>query len=130
MFDSNLKFVKSFGIRGDPVDIDFDSQGNMYVLDSSEKQVLVFNGDGEYLHCFGQSKHSDIEKLCICGDYVYATEWATHYVSVFHTSGKCVGSFGKRGSGRGGLKYPRGIAVDQDGFVFVCDTDNSRIQVF
>ena len=49
MFDSNLKFVRSFGIRGDPVDIDFDSQGNMYVLDSSEKQVLVFNGDGEYL---------------------------------------------------------------------------------
>ena len=71
MFDSNLKLVRSFGIRGDPVDIDFDHQGNVYVLDSSEKQVLVFNGDGEYLHCFGQSKHSDIEKLCVCGDYVY-----------------------------------------------------------
>ena len=58
------------------------------------------------------------------------TEWANHCVSVFHTSGKCVGSFGKRGSGKDGLKYPRGIAVDQDGFVFVCDLDNSRIQVF
>ena len=38
-------------------------------------------------------------------------------MSVFHTSGKCVGSFGKRRSGKGGLKYPHGIAVDQDGFV-------------
>ena len=31
VFNSNLKFVRSFGIRGDPVDIDFDHQGNMYV---------------------------------------------------------------------------------------------------
>ena len=61
---------------------------------------------------------------------MYATEWANHYVLVFRTSGKCVGSFGKRGSGKGGLKYLRGIAVDQDGFVFVCDSGNSRIQVF
>ena len=93
------------------MDIDFDHQGNMYVLDSSKKQILVFHEDGEYLHCFGQSKHSDTERLCVCGDFMYATEWATLCVSVFHPSLKCVGSFGKRGSGRGELYYPRCIAI-------------------
>ena len=34
-----------------------------------------------------------------------------------HRSLKCVGSFGKRGSGRGELHYPYGIALDKDGFV-------------
>ena len=130
VFDSNLKFVRSFAIRGDPVDVDFDSQGNMYVLDSSEKQILVFNEDRKYQHRFGQSKYSDLEKLCIHGDYVYVTQWASHSVSVFQTSGKHVHSIGKGTSDEGELKYPRGIAVDQDGFVFVCDSDNNCIQVF
>ena len=49
---------------------------------------------------------------------------------MFHTSGEFVHSFGKEGSGSGELQYPFGIAIDQDGFVFVCDTGNSRIQVF
>ena len=87
------------------MDIDFDHQGNVYVLDSSKKQILVFSEDGEYLHCLGQSKHSDIERLH--GDFVYATEWATHCVSVFHLSFKCVGSFGKRGTALSSLHSHR-----------------------
>ena len=74
--------------------------------------------------------HSGLEKLCIHGDYGYVTQWANHSVSVFQTSGKYVGSTGKGESDEGELKYPRGIAVDQDGFVFVCDSHNSCIQVF
>ena len=46
---------------------------------------------------------------------------------MFRTSGEFIYSFEKKGSE---LHNPFGIAVDQDGFVFVCDTGNSRIQVF
>ena len=49
---------------------------------------------------------------------------------MFCTSGEFVHSFGKEGSDRGELKHPYGIAIDQDGFVFVCDIGNNRIQVF
>ena len=62
--------------------------------------------------------------------HAYVTEWGSHRVSVFHTSGEFVHSFGKKGSDRGELNSPRGIAVDQDGFVFVCEEGNNRIQVF
>ena len=44
--------------------------------------------------------------------------------------GEFVHSFGRFGSGRGELKIPYGIAIDQDGFVFVCDCYNNRTQVF
>ena len=71
-----------------------------------------------------------VQKDCVSGDYVYVTELYNHRVSVFRTSGEFVHSFGKRGSDRGELHWPWGIAVDQDGFVFVCDDENSRIQVF
>ena len=34
------------------------------------------------------------------------------------------------GSNRGQLRFPRGIATDADGHVYVCDTQNNRIQIF
>lgn len=61
---------------------------------------------------------------------MYVVENASNSVSVFHTSGEFVHSFGNRGSGKGELQRPWGIAVDQDGFVYICDLLNSRIQVF
>ena len=142
VFDSNLNFVQSYGTHGDgpgqlkdPRDIDFDTQGDIYVVDSHKHQVLVFNKDGQCLHHFGQRGRGKGELstptgLCISGDYVYVTEGHNNRVSIFHTSGEFVHSFGKEGSGIGDLRCPWGIAVDQDGFVFVCDPNNSRIQVF
>ena len=139
VFDSNLDHIQSFGTHGDgpgqlndPRDIDFDCQGNCYVVDYKKDQILVFNEDGQYLHPFdqgrqGKSKLKDPEGICVCGGYVYVTEWRNNRVSVFRTSGEFIYSFEKKGSE---LHNPFGIAVDQDGFVFVCDTGNSRIQVF
>ena len=66
----------------------------------------------------------------ISQEYVYITEWHNDCVSLFCTSGEFVHSFGKKGSSKGELNSPYGIAIDKDGFVFVCDTGNSRIQVF
>ena len=142
MFDSSLNFVRSFGTHGDgpgqlkqPWDIDFDTQGNIYVVDCNKAQVLVFSEDGQYLRHFGRegqsnSELSGPEGLCVSGEYVYVTEYSNNRVSVFHTSGKFVHSFGKKGPGRGELTHPCGVAVDQDGFVFVCDSFNNRIQLF
>ena len=69
------------------------------------------------------------QKDCVSVENVYVTERGNNRVSVFHTSGQFVHPFGEWGSGRGELKYPRGIAIDQDGFVFI-DTGNYNIQMF
>ncbi len=39
-------------------------------------------------------------------------------------------SFGKAGSGVGQFKNPQAISVDPQGSIYVCDTDNHRIQKF
>ena len=72
-----------------------------------------------------QQDCASVETIC-----VYVTEYYNNRVTVFHTSGEFVHSFGEGGSDRGALDCPHGIAVDQDGFVFVCDTDNNCIQMF
>ena len=135
VFDSDLNFVRLFGTRGvgpgqlkEPKDIDFDAQGNIYVVDFLQHEVLVFGDDGQYLRHFGEGEQgkgdlTEPQGLCVSGDYVYVTERYNHRVSVFRTSGEFVHSIGE-------LKFPKGIAVDHDGFVFVCDVGNGRIQVF
>ena len=142
VFDSNLNFVRSFGTQGDgpgqlkkPRDIDFDAQGNIFILDSDKHQLMVFSVNRQYLRHFGREGQGEGELsrprgLCVSGDYVYVTELFNR-VSVFHTSGEFVHSFGKKKeSGRDELRAPYGIAIDRHGFVFVCYKDNSCIQVF
>ena len=81
--DSDLNFVQSFGTCGDgpgqfkqPWDIDFDTQGNIYVVDLYKGQVVVFSEDGQYLHHFGQKGQGESQlseprgmcqwRLCVC----------------------------------------------------------------
>ena len=39
-------------------------------------------------------------------------------------------SFGEHGNGPGQFAYPRRLAVDTSGVLYVCDSDNNRVQVF
>ncbi|XP_066298354.1 tripartite motif-containing protein 2-like isoform X2 [Branchiostoma lanceolatum] len=38
--------------------------------------------------------------------------------------------FGREGSGEGEFRYPSGVAISDEGAIFVLDADNSRVQVF
>ena len=141
VFDPNLDFLRIFGTCGDgpgqpknPTDIDFDSNGNIYVVDWGKCHVLAFTEDGRYLYHFGQEGRGKGELngpsgLCVSGDCVYVAEYHNNRVSMFYTSGQFVHSFG---IGRGEVirKGPRGVAIDEDGFVFVCGAGYNRIQVF
>ena len=65
--------------------------------------------------------------MCVVGQYVYVAEWAGDCVSVFTTEGGYVTSFGQSGGNEGDFKCPTGV---WDGFVYVCDGDNNRVQEF
>jgi DNA-binding beta-propeller fold protein YncE len=58
------------------------------------------------------------------------TEYGNHRISVFKTTGEFVHCFCTYGNKKGELCYPVGVAIDRDGFVYICDQGNNRIQVF
>ena len=60
---------------------------------------------------------------------LYVSENANR-ISVFTFEGLFVMSFGQEGEKSGQFKHPYGVAVDSHGVVYVCDTDNNRVQVF
>ena len=56
--------------------------------------------------------------------------FAGNSVSVLSPNGTKLRSFGTRGSGPGQFRFPRGVAVDDEGNILVADGGNHRIQEF
>ena len=107
----------------------------MYVCDFNKFRVQVFSNGCEFLHSLdgdrdGVKKLINPHDVCVCGQYVYVTNHSGHSVSVFTTDGDYVTTFGQHGSCHGDLNYPVGVCVDKDGFVYVCDYTNNRLQIF
>ena len=68
--------------------------------------------------------------MCVAGQYVYVTDNTADRISVFTTEGGHVTTFGQEGRGEGDFNYPIGVCVDKDGFVYVCEYKNNRVQIF
>ena len=141
VFDLELNFITSFGTKGSgqgqynrPNDVDFDSQGNIYVSEYGNNRVQVLDPHGHYLRQFGDKsgpgKLKGPETIHIAYDCVYVSENGNHCITVFQLSGAFLASFGKYGRGRSEFNQPDGIIFDCNGFLYICDWLNHRIQVF
>ncbi len=61
---------------------------------------------------------------------IYVSEHWIHRISVFTSEGQFISTFDRRGSGPGEFRASRGLAVNKDGVLYVCDYDNNRVQCF
>jgi len=115
-------------------DLAFDSQGNIYVCEYGNNRVQVLDPSGHYLWQFGHEsgpgKLNQPEGIHIAHDCVYVLDCENDRIAVFQLSGAFLTSFGKEGKGRGEFNRPKGIVFDCNGFLYVCDWLNCRIQVF
>ena len=143
VYTTELDYVRQIGSHGiDPGkfysihDISSDEHSNLYVSESREsRRIQVFSNRGEFLRSFGRDENG-VNKLnrpcgvCVAGQYVYVANRYNHNISVFTTEGAYVTSFGQWGLSEGDFMNPWGVCVDGGGFVYVCDYNNNRIQVF
>jgi len=126
------------GARG----IATDSKGSVYVADSSNDRVQKFDPQGTLLAGWGTTGSGDGEfdspgDLAIDGaGNVYVADSGNNRVQRFEADGKFSGRFGANGgdgtigAGPGEFNQPSSVAVDADGYIYVLDTFNSRVQKF
>ena len=138
VLNSDLTFFSAFGKKGSgrgqfntPRGIACDSTGKVYVADGKNHRIQVFTAEGNFVTWFG--KRGELAwpfgVAIDTSGMVYVSEQDNHRISVFSSGGQFVTSFGGKGSGIGEFKHPFGLAVDS-GVLFVCDSDNNRVQLF
>ena len=136
IYNTELNYVRKIrGSKGYFYRVSPDGHGKLYVGATNHSRIQVLSKGGESLHSFGSDKDgvnklSEPRGVCVAGQYVYVTDWDNHNISIFTTEGEHVTSFGQRGANEGDLNHPWGICIDSDGFLYVCDHDNKRVQIF
>ena len=137
VYDKELNYVRSIEHRdmGYFTATSADSHSNLYCADHDNAMIQVFSNDGVFLRCFGSDGKGEkkVKKpwgLCVSGHYVYVCNHGSHNISVFTTDGVYVTSFGQYGSNVGDFILPYSVYVDQDGFVYITDYFNGRVQCF
>ena len=140
VFDLNLDFVRSIGSRGEgrgefnaPHDVKFDTAWNMYVAEYGNNRVQVLDTSGQFIRAFGhegEGEMSHLSGLHIVDKYVYVSDWSGDCIVVYETSGQFVTSFGRCGQNEKMFVCPFCITSCTDGFIYVCDSGNDRVQIF
>ena len=139
VLNSDLTFSATFGKQGRskgqfylPSGVTCDSAGNVYVADYGDYRVQVFTAEGKFLRMFGKRGEGRGELKFPVGialdpssKHVYISEGFNNRISVFTCEGQFVTSFGADIASFN----PSGLAVDDYGVVYVCDS-NTSIRIF
>jgi sugar lactone lactonase YvrE len=127
----------------DPVGLAIDTTNRfLYVVDTQQDQVLVYDADShKLLRRIGTGGKNHF--LTSQGDFgapqgaavdadgiLYVTDTLNNRVEIFDADGNFISEFGKHGDGPGYFARPKGIAVDADGHIWVADQMNDLLQVF
>ncbi len=125
-----------------PVDIEADTEGNLYVIDAATKRLQVFDPEGNLLNAVDirsnpqdRAESSEPWGLALgpSGEIVVADTFGWR-VRVFDRDLRLLASFGQPPSGAVpgpfDLFGPRDAVVMPDGTVWVTDTGHDRIEVF
>ena len=154
VFDRDGNLLDSWGVHSitDPHGI-FIKDDLIYLTDRSDSVALKYTLDGKPLQVVGRRGfHSDTGGETpgdlvprAAGPFNYPTEMVPSpsgdlYVSDgyrnarvhrFSPEGRLLASWGEPGKeGPNQFHLPHSLFVDEDGLVYVCDRENSRIQVF
>jgi sugar lactone lactonase YvrE len=137
-------FVRTYGKADDfnfPNGVAVDAAGNVYVADSNNGRLVVFNRDGSQLGVIGPGSGAGnlgLPRGTAIDDSgrVYVADVSQQGVQVYgvlatgETRPRYIGGFGEEGSGDGAFRLPNAVAVDGRSRVYVADWRNNRIQVW
>ena len=134
VFDFRNRRYETFGKTGPgrlkmPINIRFAEDGNIYVTDSLREQIIVFDPDGRYVTAYGVPGDFRPVDLILTGDEMYVLDIREHNIKVYDKATRELKrTLGRRGSKPGEFNYPGSLDIDAEGYIYVNDAMNFRIQ--
>jgi DNA-binding beta-propeller fold protein YncE len=121
------------GQLNQPTDVAVDGEGNLYIVDTENQRVQVWDREGRYVRQWriaGANTLDGPHTVWSVSGLLYLTDPEMAQIYVHDEYGRVVTLWGERGSLEGQFSKPIGIALDQRVWVYVADTYNHRIQKF
>lgn len=124
-----------------PRNVAIAPNGDIYVADSGNHRIAIFDQQGQFVDSFGgygtiEGQLNEPWGLAVDEEFVYVADTWNHRVQKFTLDGTFVLAFGQSGTSEdpfinGGIFFgPRAIALLSDNRLAVTDTGNHRIQIF
>jgi DNA-binding beta-propeller fold protein YncE len=144
VFDRQGNFLRSWGegLFSKPHGIAFGADGCVYCTDEGDHTIRKFSTEGKLLleigvpnrpaapfsgKPFNRCTHTALSPR---GDIYVADGYQNARVHKFDPDGRLIASWGSPGSGAGQFQLVHNITTDPDGWVYVADRENHRVQVF
>ncbi|MDC0199950.1 6-bladed beta-propeller, partial [Candidatus Nitrosopelagicus sp.] len=139
-FTFDGEYISQFGQSGKrggnfitPVDIAINSD-KIYVTDSNQSKIIIFDLEGNFKKIFNNSVGGyQIYPEGIVFDQennFYIVDYRNNRIIQYNEFGVPLSMFGQMGTNDGNFKFPKDVAVSNDGYLFVTDTQGHRIQKF
>jgi DNA-binding beta-propeller fold protein YncE len=130
-------FLTTPGDFGAPQGVALDNDGNVYVTDTLNNRVEIFDADGNFISEFG--KHGDgpgylarPKGIAIDGDgHIWVADEVEDRLQVFNREGQLLTYIGQgHGNLPGQFKALVGVAIDKQNRVFTTEQYPGRLQMF
>ena len=119
-----------------PTYLEVDQSGNLFVTNTLNSSVEVFDASGEHVRSVGEpgnsfgmfDKPKGVAVDSFGNTYVVDSGWSN--VQIFNDAGEVLLFFGGRGSGPGRMHNPTGIAIGPQNSIYVADYLNNRVVAY
>lgn len=131
-------FLYQIPVSPTPLGLATDQNGNVYVGTDAAGVVKKYSPTGTLLATWTGAGTTNgtfyiVPDIATYGDFVYVLDQhgtSTDLVRKFNSAGTQLLSWGAYGTGNGQFKVPYGISTDSNGYVYVADSYNARVQKF
>lgn len=145
VYDSEGKFLRSWGedIFATPHGITIGPDDSVYCVDTGDCTVRKLTTDGELIFTlgdpgkpappmsgepFGRPTHVGVNPAN--GTLYVADGYANAHVHTYDPDGNYIGTWGESGTDEGQLNIVHNIDIDSNGYVYIGDRENHRVQIF
>jgi DNA-binding beta-propeller fold protein YncE len=124
------------GVLLKPTMVAVDHDGNVYVADTLNNRIQIFDADGHFVSMFGRQGDAPgtfqrPKGIAIDADgHIWVADSSLDRIQIFDKEGHLLAYFGEAGTLPGQFGLPTGLFIDKQNRVIVAEQLKGRLQLF